>query len=180
MKRYIALLRAINVGGYRKIKMQDLREMFEKMGFKNVQTYIQSGNVIFDSDESDPKLLGQSIEEKIHSDFGHQVPVMIRTRERLKNLIHSNPFDGQDEDPFMLYVTFFLEIPAKEQQQELKALSSDIETFDFVNGDLFSLIDKTTEEKTNFSNNFVEKMIGIPGTGRSWRSVNKIYEMVSK
>lgn len=180
MKKYIAFLRAINVGGYRKIKMQDLRDMFEAMGFGNVRTYIQSGNVIFDSDESDPKLLSQSIEKKIHSKFGHEVPVMIRTRDQLKNIIDQNPFKGQDDDPFMLYVTFFLETPSKEKQQELKALSSDIEKFDFVNGELFSLIDKETDQKPNFSNNFVEKLIGIPGTGRNWRSVNKIYELASK
>lgn len=179
MHTYIALLRAINVGGYRKIKMQDLRNMFKKMGFKNVQTYIQSGNVIFDSDSNDSQTLSQSIKEQIHSDFGHDVPVMIRTSEDLKHLINNNPFDGQNEDPFRLYVTFFLETPPKEKQQELTSMSSDIEQFEFLNGELFSLIDKETDQKTNFSNNYVEKIIGIPGTGRNWRSVNKIFEMAS-
>ncbi len=180
MEKYIAFLRAINVGGYRKIKMQNLRDMFEAMGFEHVETYIQSGNVIFDSDETDPTVLSQSIEQQIESEFGHDVPVMVRTREQLENLIKNNPFDGQEDKRFKLYVTFFLETLPKEKQQELKSLSSDIEKFDFVNGELFSLIDKTTDQKTNFSNNFVEKMIGIPGTGRNWRSVNKIYEMASK
>lgn len=180
MITYIALLRAINVGGYRKIKMADLRNMFEKLGFKNVQTYIQSGNVIFDSDEEDSDKLSQSIEEKIKSDFGHDVPVMIRTRDKLKNLINDNPFEGQDEDPFMLYVTFFLETPPQEKQQEMTSLSSEIERFEFLNGELFSLIDKKTDQKTNFSNGYVEKIIGIPGTGRNWRSVNKIFEMASR
>lgn len=179
MTTYIALLRAINVGGYRKIKMQDLREMLKKMGFTNIQTYIQSGNVIFDSEETDARNLSKSIEEQILSDFGHDVPVMIRTREQLKNLIDKNPFDGQDEDPFMLYVTFFLKPPSENKQKELAALSRDIEKFEFLNDELFSLIDKKTDQKVNFSNAFVEKTIGIPGTGRNWRSVNRIYEMAS-
>lgn len=179
MKRFIALLRAINVGGYRKIKMQDLRDMFEKMGFENVQTYIQSGNVIFDSDETNHKKLSQSIKDQIKSDFGHDVPVMIRTRNNFKHLINNNPFDAQDEDPFQLYVTFFLETPSKEKQQELKNLSTDIEKYEFYNGELFSLINKKTNQKPNFSNNYVEKIIEIPGTGRNWRSVNKIFEMAS-
>lgn len=177
MNRYIAFLRAINVGGYRKIKMQDLQQMFENLGFKNVQTYIQSGNVVFDSDESDPEFLSQSIEKQIDSQFGHDVPVMIRTPEDVEKLITANPFDGENEDPFRLYVTFFLESPSPEKQQELRDLSSDIEKFDFVDGDLFSLIDKKTNQKVNFSNGYVEKIIGIPGTGRNWRTVNKMVEM---
>lgn len=153
--------------------------MFVKMGFESVLTYIQSGNVIFDADENDPKSIGKSIEEQIQSEFGHDVPVMIRTREELKNLIDQNPFDSREEDPFMLYVTFFLENPPEEKQEKLKALSSDIEQFEFLDGDLFSLIDKKTDLKIKFSNNYIEKIIGVPATGRNWRSVNKIYEMAS-
>lgn len=179
MNRYIAFLRAINVGGYRKIKMEDLRNMFEDMGFENVQTYIQSGNVLFDSNESDPSVLSQSIEQKIESEFGHDVPLMIRTPKALEKLISENPFKGKNEDPFKLYVTFFLEPPLLEKQQVLKNLSGQIEQFDFVDGDLFSLIDKKTDQKVNFSNGFVEKIIGIPGTGRNWRTVNKMVEMAS-
>lgn len=179
MNRYIAFLRAINVGGYRKIKMHDLREMLENMGFRNVQTYIQSGNIVFDADESDPTVLSQTIEKQINSKFGHDVPVMIRTPEELKNLIEKNPFEGDDEDPFKVYVLFFLKPPSKEKQQKLKDLSSDIERFEFVDGDLFSLVNKKTEKKVNFSNGFVEKVIGIPGTNRNWRTVNKMLDMAS-
>jgi uncharacterized protein (DUF1697 family) len=142
-----------------------------------VQTYIQSGNVVFYTDESDENLLSQLIEEKIKTEFGHNVPVMIRTPGELEKLIEENPFDGENEDPFKLYVTFFLEPPSLKNQEELKNLSSDIEKFDFVGGDLFSLIDKKTDQKVNFSNGYVEKIIGIPGTGRNWRTVNKMVKM---
>ncbi len=180
MKTYIAFLRAINVGGYRKIKMSDLRKILVSMGFQNVRTYIQSGNVVFDSDKSDPTLLSQSIQEKIESEFGHEVPVMIRTREQLITLIKNNPFDGKNEDPFRLYITFFLEPPSPEKQKKLVDQSNDIEMFEFVNGDLFSLIDKITDQKVNFSNGFVEKIIGIPGTGRNWKTVNKMIELAAE
>lgn len=180
MKRYIAFLRAINVGGYRKIKMQGLRELFENMGYENVQTYIQSGNVVFDSDESDPILISQSIEGMIKGEFGHVVPVIIRTPEYLGKLINNNPFEGENKDPFRLYITYFLKTPSKEKQEELISLSSDIEKFDFVEGDLFSLVNKKTDQKVNFSNGFVEKIIGIPGTSRNWRTVNNMVEMASK
>lgn len=180
MNTYIAFLRAINVGGYRKIKMKDLREMLEKMGLKNVRTYIQSGNVVFDSDESDPKILETSIEQQILSDFGHDVPVMIRTDKQLQELIDKNPFEAKEVDPFKLYVTFFLETPPQKKQEELISLTSDIEKFTFLNGDLFALIDKKTIKKVNFSNAYIERIIGIPGTNRNWKTVNKMVEMASK
>lgn len=167
MTKYIALLRAINVGGYRKIKMENLREMFGNMGFKNVQTYIQSGNVIFDSDVKDVRSLSLSIENEIKHKFGHDVPVVIRTRDELSSLIIKNPFDGENEDPFRLYITFFLDTPAKQKQSELQELSTSVETFEFVNGDLFSLVNKKTDQKVLFSNSFIEKTIGIPCTGRN-------------
>ncbi len=153
--------------------------MFEEIGFKNVKTYIQSGNVVFDADEPESLVLSQSIKKYIKSEFGHDVPVIIRTPKQLKNLIENNPFDGEDEDPFKLYVLFFLESPSKEKQQELKNLSSNIEKFEFIDGDLFSLINKKTDQKINFSNSFIEKIIGIPGTNRNWKTVNKMLEMGS-
>lgn len=177
MNTLIAFLRGINVGGHRIIKMQELRDMFETMGFKKVKTYIQSGNVVFNSDKNDPYAMSRSIREQIKSDFGHDVPVMIRTKRELKNLIDHNPFDGQNEEPFRLYVTFFLENPRPEKQEELIAQSSNIEKFEFLDGHLFSLINKKTDQKVNYSNNYVERLIGIPATGRNWKSVNKIYEI---
>jgi uncharacterized protein (DUF1697 family) len=86
MNSYIALLRAINVGGHRKIKMQDLRGMFASAGFNDVKTYIQSGNVIFSSPESAPGTLAETIETEIKNTFGHDVDVIIRTREQFKAL----------------------------------------------------------------------------------------------
>lgn len=105
---------------------------------------------------------------------------MIRTTGELKKLIEKNPFEGEIKDPFRLYVTFFLETPPEEKQEELKSQSNDIQKIDFVDGDLLSLVNKKTDQKVNFSNSFVEKIIGIPGTGRNWRTANKMVEKTSK
>lgn len=107
MNSYIALLRAINVGGYRKIKMESLRGMFDSAGFNDVTTYIQSGNVIFSSPESVPGTLAETIETEIKNTFGHDVDVIIRTQEHFKSLIRKNPFRDKDRSPFKFYVTFF-------------------------------------------------------------------------
>ena len=179
MKKYIALLRAINVGGHRKIKMADLREMFISMGFENVITYIQSGNVIFNASDTDSENFARSIEQQIKNTFGYDVSVIIRSANQLEELIRLNPFKDQDRSPFKIYITFFCEPPPDAKQQLLLDQSNETEIFRFVNGDLFSLINKKTGQKERFSNNFVEKIIGIPGTTRNRNSLEKIFKLAS-
>lgn len=174
MKTYIALLRAINVGGHRKIKMADLRNMFEYMGFEEVKTYIQSGNVVFKSALTDTEKLANSIEKEINKVFGHDVTVMICTPDEFEALLNKNPFDGMDEDPYRLYITFFRNKPSSSMQIELTEKSNEFEKFEFVNGVLFSLINKKSGQKEMFSNQFVEKSTGTPATTRNRKSVTKI------
>ena len=92
MTKHIALLRGINVGGHRKIKMDDLKQMFRSMGFKNVATYIQSGNVVFDAPQGQPDELSRSIQQQIEETFGHDVPVIIRSPADLKAIMKTFPF----------------------------------------------------------------------------------------
>jgi uncharacterized protein (DUF1697 family) len=180
MNSYAALLRAINVGGRRKILMTDLRELLTRMGLIGVTTYIQSGNVVFTSHISDAEELGLYIEESLKTGFGHDVAVMIRTREQLEKLVGNNPFETQLRNPYMLYVTFFREFPSPALQKKIEMLSNEYEVYNFVNGELFSLIDKKTDKKVHFSNNFVEKTAGVQGTTRNWNSVIKILDLSRK
>lgn len=177
MTTYTALLRGINVGGHRKIKMADLRHMLTSTGLKNVRTYIQSGNVIFQSDEIDPNVLSNSIKEQVKNIFSHDVTVIIRTPDQLASLIAINPFEARNQDPYMLYVTFFQQEISNKKQKEIESLSNDIESYQFDYGDLFSLIDKQTDKKGLFSNNYIEKMSGVASTTRNWKTVNRIFEL---
>lgn len=180
MTTYIALIRAINVGGHRKIKMDGLRGMFTSMGFENVKTYIQSGNVVFGSNETNQEKLALSIEAEIEKTFGHDVSVMIRTPLQFSELLRNNPFNGMDETPFRLYITFFREIPSSEKQRKMREQSNEFEKFEFLNGELFSLINKESGQKEMFSNQFVEKITGTPSTIRNRNSVTKILELASE
>lgn len=92
MTTYIALLRGINVGGNKIIKMLDLKALFQSLGFANVRTYIQSGNVVFESDEGSVSLLRGVIERQIHEVFGFEVSVIIRTLAEMENVIANDPF----------------------------------------------------------------------------------------
>ena len=118
---YIALLRGINVSGHRMIKMEDLKNMLSELNFTNIRTYIQSGNIIFDSEKKDTADLEKQIEEKILNHFGFQVPVVIRTRAELDNIHNNNPFLGKRSEPAdKLHVTFFPEQPEKEHLKKIE------------------------------------------------------------
>lgn len=175
MKKYIALLRGINVGGHRKIMMDDLKEMFHDLGFKNVTTYIQSGNVIFHASESERNALSHVIKQKIVDRFGHDVPVIIRIPTELERTLKEFPF--KEKEGWKGYISFLSEKPVPQQAKELEAISSDIETFDIKNLAVYTLVDKNTKKKPLFSNNFIEKELGIFATSRNLRTVRKILEL---
>lgn len=157
--------------------MKDLREMFINMGYGPVRTYIQSGNVIFNSDKTDPAELGRLVENEVRNTFGHEVIVIIRTPKQLEYMIENNPFAGKNHEPYMLYVTFFQKEISPEKQLEISNLTNDTENYKFQKGELFSLIDKQTKQKVYFSNNYIENIAGQMGTTRNWKSVNKIFDL---
>jgi uncharacterized protein (DUF1697 family) len=105
MLRYVAFLRGINVGG-RIVTKQTLQAAFESLGFNEVSTFKQSGNVIFQTSQADIELLRRKIEEKLQATIGYSVPVFIRTIEQLKSLIESDPYKGQPAEGTSFLVTF--------------------------------------------------------------------------
>src|SRR5437588_4409723 len=108
MNKYVALLRGINVGGYRLIKMQDLVSIFSDAGCKNVRTFQQAGNVIFDSRSANAKSLTKKIEGALEKDLGYHVPVVLRSLPELKKIVESDPFEGfvDSKDVMLLAVVF--------------------------------------------------------------------------
>jgi uncharacterized protein (DUF1697 family) len=110
---YISMLRGINVGGHKRVKMDQLRQLFEALGFEQVKTYIQSGNVVFKAGKTSTSALSKRIEESILSDFGFPVSVISRTSDEMRDTIENNPFLKQRGiDPERLHVMFLSESPA--------------------------------------------------------------------
>lgn len=103
MTTYISLLRGINVSGHKPVKMEALRKLYEELGYKNVSTYLQSGNVVFTA-KGNEKKLEHKISQQIELDFGFQVPVIVLTIDKLKKVIGNNPF--LKKDAAFLHVTF--------------------------------------------------------------------------
>ena len=122
MKKFIALLRGINVSGQKKIKMSELKSLLEKAGFQDVITYIQSGNVIFSSNEKSGEKLVKKISSEIKRRFGFDVQVIILTLKEIEYTLKNNPFIKRKKESERLYVTFLSNIPSKENLQKLNSI----------------------------------------------------------
>jgi uncharacterized protein (DUF1697 family) len=170
--KYVAFLRAINVGGHAIIKMADLKKMFESARLENVQTYIQSGNVIFESEESDADSLEKQIERQLEKAAEYKIELFVRTIREVKSIAEKSPFKAKDSE--MVYVTFLNKKPNKEVQQALLSFKSEADDFAFRGREVYSL--RRDREKSVFSNNFLEKILKMPTTTRNLTTVMKILE----
>ncbi len=176
MKAYISLLRGINVGGHKKIKMADLKSLYESLGFEDVNTYIQSGNVVFQSKETDFDILANSIHNKIKDKYGFEVPITIRQSQDIENIIKTNPFLAKAEDIKMLYVGFMNEIPNPELVASTKEIAFKDDKFEVIGKTLFLYV-PSGAGKTKFTNSFFERKFKVSITTRNWRTTLKLAEM---
>ena len=177
MQTYISMLRGINVGGQKKIRMTALKSLYESLGLGNVQTYVQSGNVVFDSEEQDDEKLRKSIEAQIEAAFGFSVPILIRTANDFKRIIESHPF--ANEEPIRVLVTFLYERPQKSRWDELSLYQDKVDQFALGEQEIF-LFCPGGYGRTKLSNTFFEKKLGVVATTRNWKSINTLYEMASQ
>lgn len=177
MNRKIALLRGINVGGKRKLPMVELRKMLEKLGFSEVETYIQSGNVAFNAsaDADNSKIEGQ-VEKAIESEFGYDVPVIIRTAEEIEEAIKQNPYYEEGCDIKPLHLTFLNSIPSKEALQKTTSYTFKTDKFEIIGKNVY-LYCPENYHKTKLTNSFFEKNLKVKASNRNWRTVLKLNEM---
>ncbi|MFC2167452.1 DUF1697 domain-containing protein [Acidobacteriota bacterium] len=171
MSVHISLLRGINVSGQKKIKMEELRALYNSLGFKNVKTFIQSGNVIFECVETDLSLLEKNIESGIKKQFGYDVHVLITTPFKLKEIIDNNPFDEEKTS-----VTFLSEIPKHIPWDELKTAKHETEKIEISN-DVVYIHYPIGIGKTKLSNNFFERKLKVAATSRNLRTINKLWTL---
>ncbi|SFE57482.1 Uncharacterized conserved protein, DUF1697 family [Paenibacillus catalpae] len=180
MSIYIALLRGINVGGKNKIKMADLREALTSIGLRDVQTYIQSGNILFKSEE-DEAALRSRIEQQIETVFGLRIKVVMRTAEEMRAIAASCPFteeqlaaaaaSAQGES---LYVSMMLEEPSAEQLENLRIFETEEEIFGSKGRDLYFLFYQTVR---NSKLAVKAEKLGVHSTVRNWNTINKLVSL---
>src|SRR5687767_3714191 len=138
--RYVALLRGINVGGKNMIKMEPLRELFSTLGFQNVTSYINSGNLAFDTGQTDDNLLAKRIHDAIESQLGFDVSVMVRSRDEIAKIIDSNPYRGQFENYKDHHIFFLDRELSTDQEQLLLDKNSDLELITVNNRTIYYLL----------------------------------------
>jgi uncharacterized protein (DUF1697 family) len=180
MPTYVALLRAVNVGGTGKLPMADLRKVLEGLGFKNVETYIQSGNVVFDAAGSAAKVMA-AIAAGLEKLMGAPVEVMVRTHEDLTRIIAGNPFAAEAAaDGARVHVGFLGGPAAAGAQGALEGIVTKYparrDRFHLA-GDVVYLHLPDGAAETKFSGKTLDKAIGVPGTGRNWNTVLKLHAM---
>lgn len=171
MTIYIALLRGINVGGHKVIKMEDLKIMFESIGLKRVKTYIQSGNVVFESEE-EISFLKERIECEIKNVFDFNVPVMLRANDEFINIIKKCPYETHSLlEGESVHVAFLANPLSEEDSKRLLIYKSDIEDC-HIEGRVVYLFFKKSIRNSKLMNQF--QKLHTPATVRNWRTVNKL------
>ncbi len=180
MPVYLAMLRGINVSGQKKVPMAELKAVVESLKFKQVRTYIQSGNVVFDAPSTEPEKLALQLEKKINAHFKFEVPVIIRSPEEIEKVLKKNPFLKEKEiDTSRLYVTFLKESPSKELSSKLSAVSFDPDRF-IIQGNEIYLHCPVSYGNSKLTNNFFENKLKIGATTRNWRSLNELNKLMSE
>lgn len=176
---YIALLRGINVGGSNKIKMGDLTRLFESLGYRNVRTYIQSGNVVFESGDETSDA-STKLEKSIKEEFGFEVGVIIRESLEFGSILKNNPLlkkPGLDKE--YLHVTLLRDLPQKEKILNFEISKDDNEKYEIGGREIF-LYCPNGYGKSKLQNNTFEKKLGTKATTRNWKTMQKLLEMAKE
>ena len=176
--RYISLLRGINVSGQKKIKMADLKLLYQSLDFENVVTYIQSGNVIFDSKSKNKTDLKTIIEAAIEKKYKFYVPVFIRTKNDFDKILKNLPFKSidVDNDGTIVLVSFLSNNPAKITHTDIQQYVKSPEKL-VIKGKEVYLYCPNGYGKSKLSNNFLENKLAVKTTTRNWKSIHKLVEL---
>ncbi len=174
MNTYIALLRGINVGGHKKIPMAELRLLLEKKGLRNVKTYIQSGNVVFQSPSQDKTEIEELIKKLILDHFGFEVPVLVKTHSELKTIINACPF--LEDEKIKSYFFLLQSLPNKENVEEASEKQYEGEDYKILNDCIYYYCNKGYGQ-AKFNMSLFERKLETNATSRNYRTMVKLIEM---
>jgi len=174
LKTYIALLRGINVGGHKKVSMVDFRALLTKSGLENVQTYIQSGNVIFQSSEKGKGNLESRIQKLILDHFGFEVPVFVRNRKDLLTIFNNCPFS--EEKKTDSYFTMLSNVPNEELVEEASKKAYPDEEYVILK-DCIYFYCANGYGRAKFNLNFFERKLNVSATSRNYKTMVKLLSL---
>ncbi len=178
MNEYICLLRGINVSGKNKIKMSDLQVMLCDLSLDDVETYIQSGNVFFRSDENNNQLLARKIQQGIKAAFSLDVPTLVYPQQHMINLLNDLPFVGIDvaNQGSQVLISLLSAVPSEQQKQHIKQWVKEPEALIFKDATVY-LHCPNGYGKTKLTNVFLEKQLAVTATTRNLKTLIKLGKM---
>jgi uncharacterized protein (DUF1697 family) len=180
MNTYISILRGVNVSGHMMIKMDDLRQLYADLGFINVRTYIQSGNVIFQSSVTMPKELEMKIETQILNKYSFKIPVIVKAINELNGIVNNNPFlADKSKDESFLHVTFLSTEPDRLSVGKILEVHFPDEEF-VISGSSIYLYCPKGYGKTKLSNKYFENKLKVIATTRNWKTTKMLLKMAEE
>jgi uncharacterized protein (DUF1697 family) len=178
MTRYVSLLRGINVGGNQLVKMDALKELHTSLDLQDIQTYIQSGNVVFTSDNPDVTQIQKDIENGFAQKFGFQVKVMVRTAGEFNKIIENNPFQNQPMKESKWVVAMFLAgDPISTALADIQKTYTGPEEIHIIGQEAFIYYPEG-QGRSKLTNTFLEKKLKTVGTARNWNTVLRLQKMM--
>ena len=176
----VLMLRGVNLGSHNRVKMEDLRKLCESLRLRDVETYVQSGNVVFRTDEQDSRKLARRIEDGVQRTFGFRAECIVRTPGELRKVVSGSPFAGRAGlEPGRLLVVFLADEPSREGRAAVEELRPDPEELHLAGREIYIYFrDGIGRSKLSWVK--IEKMLKTPATARNWTSVTKILEMAER
>ena len=180
MPVFIALLRGVNLASHNRMKMETLRAVCESLKLRDVQTYVQSGNIVFRTKEEDEAKLAARVERAIEAEFGFRPPVILRTTEHWKRAIERNPFAGRAGiEPAKLLVHFLASDPGESAREKARAVPASPDEVHFFERELYIYFPNGMA-RPKLSVAGVERALKVSGSGRNWNTVLKLLEMAER
>jgi uncharacterized protein (DUF1697 family) len=176
VNKYIAFVRGINVGGI-VLKMNELKRILDYTGLKNIKTYIQSGNVIFESKTDDISEIEKKIKIALFKESGLDLVIIVKTKDELERIAASHPFEQKDNHK-SLYITMLNNLPMENKIKDFMSIKSDVDKF-IVKGDIVYSCYGDGYGKSKFTNNYIENKLCVSGTTRNWNTIKKMVELVN-
>ncbi|MBC7695119.1 MAG: DUF1697 domain-containing protein [Burkholderiales bacterium] len=180
MQTYIAILRGINVSGHKMMKMEALRHLLEDLNFKNIKTYIQSGNIVFQDKKTNVDALGKKIAKKISDNFDFEVPVIVKEEKELNDVLNKNPFlTKRKEDITKLHVTFLSDVPEKANVDKIIDATYQSDEFIIIEKVVY-IFCPNGYGNTKLNNTFFENKLKVTATTRNWKTISELVKLASQ
>ena len=177
MTTWIALMRGINVGGRNRISMADLSSVFTDAGARNVETFIQSGNVVFDATEAAAPKIRAKAAKLLLERRDMDAPIVIRSASDFRAAVDRNPFADEGVDPETLHLGFLLDMPVPDAVASIDHARSDVDRFRIVGSEVYLHIPGGVA-RTRLTSAFFDRALGTVLTVRNWRTTTRLLELL--